>query len=208
MASSPDDSRWPGLRHRAYPVHSPLISLIDVPGFYIGSAAERTTLGRRSAKLIFEWGHASVPRASVILRKGYGLGYFAMNGGRSFAADACFAWPTAQICAMSIEGAIDVAFRKDYMAAADPVARRQEMIDETRRQIGALRAAEGFGVDDVIDPRDTRRRLIETFAQTPARRRMTMFRPRHRFLKPRSCRRRSNTFRQRRRRSDCRASCY
>jgi propionyl-CoA carboxylase beta chain len=148
----------------------PLVSLIDVPGFLIGSSAERTTLGRRSAKLIYEWGHASVPRASVILRKGYGLGYFAMNGGRSFASDACFAWPTAQICAMSIEGAIDVAFRKEYMAAADPMARRQEMIDETRRRIGALRAAEGFGVDDVIDPRDTRRKLIETFAQTPARR--------------------------------------
>ncbi len=69
----------------------PLVSFIDVPGFSIGSGAERTNLGRRSAKLIFEWGHVSVPRISVVLRKGYGLGYFAMSGGRSFAADACFA---------------------------------------------------------------------------------------------------------------------
>ncbi|MDE2362696.1 MAG: hypothetical protein KGM42_08450 [Hyphomicrobiales bacterium] len=148
----------------------PLISLIDVPGFYIGSSAERTTLGRRSAKLIYEWGHASVPRVSVVVRKGFGLGYFAMNGGRAFDADACFAWPSAQICAMSIEGAIDVAFRRDYMAAPDPQARRQEMIDETRAQTGALHAAEGFGVDDVIDPRTTRRRIIEIFDQCPARR--------------------------------------
>jgi acetyl-CoA carboxylase carboxyltransferase component len=148
----------------------PLISLIDVPGFYIGSAAERTTLGRRSAKLIYEWGHTSVPRVSVVIRKGFGLGYFAMSGGRAFDADACFAWPSAQICAMSIEGAIDVAFRKEYMAAPDPQARRQEMIDATRAQTGALHAAEGFGVDDVIDPRQTRRRLIDIFEQTPPRR--------------------------------------
>ncbi|MFI5033728.1 MAG: acyl-CoA carboxylase subunit beta, partial [Reyranellales bacterium] len=148
----------------------PLVSFIDVPGFLIGSGAERTNLGRRSAKLIFEWGHASVPRLSVVLRKGYGLGYFAMNGGRSFAADACLAWPSAEICAMSIEGAIDVAFRKEYERAPDPMKRRQEMIDETRGRIGALRAAEGFGIDDIIDPRDTRSRLIEILAQCLPRR--------------------------------------
>jgi acetyl-CoA carboxylase carboxyltransferase component len=148
----------------------PLISLIDVPGFYIGSTAERTTLGRRSAKLIFEWGHASVPRVSVVIRKGFGLGYFAMNGGRAFDSDACFAWPSAQICAMSIEGAIDVAFRKDYMSAPDPQARRQEMIEETRVQTASIHAAEGFGVDDVIDPRTTRRRIIEILDQAPPRR--------------------------------------
>ncbi|MBV8191568.1 MAG: acyl-CoA carboxylase [Alphaproteobacteria bacterium] len=148
----------------------PLVSFIDVPGFSIGSGAERTSLGRRSAKLLFEWGHATVPRISVVLRKGYGLGYFAMAGGRSFAADACFAWPSAEICAMSIEGAIDVAFRKEYQAAPDPKARRQQMIDETRARIGALRGAEGFGVDDVIDPRDTRRRLVDVLDSTLRRR--------------------------------------
>ena len=148
----------------------PIVSFIDVPGFSIGSGAERTSLGRRSAKLIYEWGHASVPRVSVVLRKGYGLGYYAMCGGRSFSADACLAWPSAEICAMSIEGAIDVAFRKDYEAAPDPMARRQQMIDETRTRIGPLRAAEGFGVDDLIDPRDTRRRLVEIFDSTQPRR--------------------------------------
>jgi acetyl-CoA carboxylase carboxyltransferase component len=148
----------------------PLISLIDVPGFYIGSGAERTTLGRRSAKLIYEWGHASVPRVSVVIRKGFGLGYYAMNGGRAFDADACFAWPSAQICAMSIEGAIDVAFRKDYLSAPNPEQRRQEMIEATRAETTSIHAAEGFGIDDVIDPRTTRRRIIEIFDQAPPRR--------------------------------------
>ena len=148
----------------------PLISLIDVPGFLIGSAAERTTLGRRSAKLLYEWGHASVPRISVIIRKGFGLGYLAMNGGRSFDADACFVWPSAQICAMSIEGAIDVAFRKEYMAAPDPVAHRLAMIAATRAETVAVKAAEGFGVDDVVDPRSTRARLIDILDQAPPRR--------------------------------------
>jgi propionyl-CoA carboxylase beta chain len=148
----------------------PIVSFIDVPGFSIGSGAERTSLGRRSAKLIYEWGHASVPRASVVLRKGYGLGYYAMCGGRSFSADACFAWPSAEICAMSIEGAIDVAFRKEYEAAPDPQERRRQMIEETRTRIGALRAAEGFGIDDLIDPRDTRRRLVEIFDSAQPRR--------------------------------------
>jgi acetyl-CoA carboxylase carboxyltransferase component len=148
----------------------PIVSFIDVPGFSIGSSAERTSLGRRSAKLVFEWGHVTVPRISIVVRKGYGLGYFAMCGGRSFSADACLAWPSAEICAMSIEGAIDVAFRKEYERAPDPQARRREMIEETRTKIGALRAAEGFGIDDIIDPRDTRRRLVEIFASTLPRR--------------------------------------
>jgi acetyl-CoA carboxylase carboxyltransferase component len=148
----------------------PIVTLIDVPGFAIGSGAERTKVGRRSAKLIHEWGNATVPRVSVVLRKGYGLGYFAMAGGRAFAADASLAWPTAQICAMSVEGSVDVAFRKDYEAAPDPQARRQELIDGIRAKIGPLRAAEGFGIDEIIDPRDTRRVLIETLAQCPSRR--------------------------------------
>lgn len=148
----------------------PLIFLMDVPGFFIGSQAEQSGLGRRSAKVLFELGHATVPRISIILRKGYGLGFVAMAGGRSFDADACLAWPTAEICAMSVEGSVDVAYRRDYEAAADPAARRQEIIDSIRAKIGPLQAAEGFGVDDLIDPRHTRPRLKEILARVPARR--------------------------------------
>ncbi len=71
---------------------------------------------------------------------------------------------------MSVEGAIDVAFRRDYERAPDPVARRQELIDETRARIGAAQAAEGFGIDDVIDPRDTRQTLAKALSTLPPRR--------------------------------------
>lgn len=147
-----------------------MVSLIDVPGFFIGPGAERTGLGRRSAKLVWELGHATVPRAAVVLRKGYGLGYFAMGGGRSFGAELAVAWPQAEICAMSVEGAVDVAYRGDYQAAADPQGRRQELIDAFKSQLGAVRGAEHFGIDDVIDPRDTRRRLIRCFERCAPRR--------------------------------------
>jgi acetyl-CoA carboxylase carboxyltransferase component len=148
----------------------PLVMMIDVPGFAVGSAAEATGLGRRSGRLLYEMGQATVPRISVVLRKGYGAGYYAMGGGRSFDADAVFCWPTAELCAMSVEGAVDVAYRREYESAVDPQARRRELIDTFKAQLGALRAAEAFGIDEIIDPAETRQRLIETFALCPPRR--------------------------------------
>jgi acetyl-CoA carboxylase carboxyltransferase component len=152
----------------------PLIYFIDVPGFLIGTHAESTGLARRSGKLLFELGHATVPRFSVVLRKAYGLGYVAMCGGRSFDPDLCVAWPTAQFSAMSIEGAVDVAYRKDVEAANDSTARRAELIAEFRSRIHALRGAEAFGIDDVIDPPLTRSALAAALARSPVRRRSTM----------------------------------
>ena len=148
----------------------PLVMLIDVPGFAIGSEAEKAGLGRRSGRLMFEMGQASVPRVSIVLRKGYGGGYYAMGGGSAFDNNATFAWPTAEICAMSVEGSVDVAYRKDFEAAEDPAARRQEIIDIFKSQLGARRAAEAFGIDEVIDPRQTRRILCDTFDRSPPRR--------------------------------------
>ena len=148
----------------------PLVFFADIPGFLVGSVAEDSGLGRRSARIIFELGRATVPRLSVVLRKGYGLGYLAMCGGRSFDADLAVAWPTAEICAMNIEGAVDVAFRKVYADAPDPAAARQDVIDLFRARVGPLEAAGGFGVDDIIDPADTRALLIDTLDQLPRRR--------------------------------------
>lgn len=148
----------------------PLVYLIDVPGFSIGSAAERSLLGRRSARMVYELGHATVPRISIVLRKGYGLGYIAMCGGRSFDADASLAWPTSEICAMSLEGAANVAYRKDIESAADPDERRREIVAEMRSRVSPLRGAEGLGVDDIIAPEDTRLRLMEILDRAPARR--------------------------------------
>lgn len=149
----------------------PLVYLIDVPGNVVGSAAERSGLGRRSGRMLFELGCATVPRLSVVLRRGYGGAFIMMNGGQpSFGAEACLVWPTAEICAMSVEGSVDVAYRADYEAAADPEARRAELIAEIRGRLGPLRAAEHFHVDDVIDPRDTRPALIAVLEEAPARR--------------------------------------
>jgi propionyl-CoA carboxylase beta chain len=161
----------------------PLVSLIDIPGLAIGPAAEDTGIGRRSGRLFYEMAVATVPLVSVVLRKGYGGGYYAMGGGRAFNATAALAWPTAEICAMSIEGAVDVAFSKQYEASDDPTATRQRMIEDIRAETGALHAAGDFGIDDVIDPGSTRQVLIETF-RTCAPRRPDRSPPRRRSISP------------------------
>ncbi|MCC6434763.1 MAG: acyl-CoA carboxylase [Acidimicrobiales bacterium] len=148
----------------------PLVYLMDTPGFLVGMGAEESNLVRWSARFLSELGAATVPRCSVILRKGYGLAYYAMAGGRSHQAELAVAWPQAQISAMSIEGAIDVLYRHEYGAAADPAARRQEIIDDFLSRADALRAADGFGIDDVIDPADTRAVLCDALAIAPRRR--------------------------------------
>jgi propionyl-CoA carboxylase beta chain len=146
-----------------------LVFLVDLPGFMVGKDAEDSALARRSARLLFELGQATVPRVSVVMRKGYGLGYIALCGGRSFDADLCVAWPSAEICAMSIEGAVDVAYARKVAAAPDPAARRTELINEIRQHLGALHAAAHFGIDDVIDPRETRSAILATLERCPNR---------------------------------------
>jgi acetyl-CoA carboxylase carboxyltransferase component len=147
----------------------PLVYFVDVPGIQVGSEAEAATLGLRSARLFYELGMSTVPRFSVMVRKGYGGGYYAMNGGRGFQADGCWVWPTSEICAMSIETALNVAYRRDWQNAPDPAARKAELEAEIRKKLTPLRAAEHFGIDDVIDPRDTRRVLGEALALSPLR---------------------------------------
>jgi propionyl-CoA carboxylase beta chain len=146
-----------------------LLFLIDVPGFLVGMESARTQLARRSGRMLFELGQATVPRLSVVLRKGYGAGYIAMGGGRSFSADLALAWPTAEICAMAVEGAVDVAYRRDIEAAEDSDARRSELIDGFRSGINAFAAAQGFGIDDVVLPSETRSALVHYLGRAPAR---------------------------------------
>jgi propionyl-CoA carboxylase beta chain len=150
----------------------PLVYFIDVPGNVVGSAAERTGLGRRSGRMLYELGCATVPRLSVVLRRGYGGAFIMMNGGQgSFEAEATFVWPSAEVCAMSVEGSIDIVHRREIDAASDPEARRRELIADIRRNLGPLRAAEHFHLDEVIDPRDTRALLVRALEDAPARRR-------------------------------------
>jgi propionyl-CoA carboxylase beta chain len=161
----------------------PLVTLIDVPGFAVGSAAESTGIARKSARLFFELGQSTVPRISIALRKGYGAAYYAMGGGRSFEADAALCWPTAELGALSVEGAVDVAYRREWKEAADPAAARAELVRALKAQLGALSAVSAFGLDDVIDPRETRQRLIEILDDCPARR-ASRQPPKRRFISP------------------------
>lgn len=148
----------------------PLVLLIDLPGFLIGSAAESTQLARRSGRLMFELGQATVPRFSIVTRKGYGAAYVALGGGRSFDADLALAWPTAEICAMPVEGAVDIAYRRDVQAAQDPAARRDELVRRFRANVDPLLAAEAFGIDDVVLPSKTRGLLAEALGRVQPRR--------------------------------------
>lgn len=147
----------------------PLVFLVDVPGLAIGSAAERSGLARRSGKMFLEHCIGTVPRLTVVMRKAYGGGYGAMCGARVFGADLCVAWPTAQICAMSIEGAVDIAFRREIATADSPEKHRRSLVEGFEERVSAERAAEGFGVDEVIDPRQTRAVLTEALATLPRR---------------------------------------
>ncbi|MDH6282672.1 acyl-CoA carboxylase subunit beta [Prescottella agglutinans] len=148
----------------------PLLIMIDLPGFLIGSAAESSQLGRRSGRLVYELAQATVPRFVVVMRKAYGAAYIAMGGGRSIDADVVVAWPTAEICAMPIESAVDIAYRRDIDAADDPSLHRDHLITRFRAGIDPLWAASGFGIDDVIMPAQTRERLVEALRRCTQRR--------------------------------------
>jgi len=138
----------------------PLVVLVDVPGVLPGPDSEREGVARHAAKLPFELNRATVPRLNVVLRRGYGFGYVAMGGGRSTDNDLTVVWPSAEIAAMGIEGAVDIAYRREIEAAEDPEARRREMVEEFTERTNAVRAAERLGVDGVIEPAETRSRLV------------------------------------------------
>jgi propionyl-CoA carboxylase beta chain len=148
----------------------PVVSLIDTPGTMVGSRAEQQNSVRAAGKLLIALGHLSVPLVSIVIRKAYGAGYVGMAGGRSYDAEASWIWPTAEVNAMNIEGSVDIAFHREYENAADPEQRRQELIDEFYSQITPVRTVSGFGVDDAIDPADTRRRLVTVFRSHQGRR--------------------------------------
>lgn len=137
----------------------PLIFLVDVPGFMVGSKVEQQGIIRHGAKMLYAVSMATVPKITVILRKAYGAGYFVMNG-RAYEPDQILAWPTAEISVMGPEGAAAIIFRKEIEAAVDPAAVKAERIAMIRQLISPYVAAGGAYVDDVIDPADTRRLII------------------------------------------------
>lgn len=137
----------------------PLLFLVDVPGFLIGSRVEQQGIIRHGAKMLYAVSEATVPKMTVILRKAYGAGYFVMCG-RTYETDQILAWPTAEISVMGPEGAAAIIFRKEIEASPDPAAVKAERIAMIREIISPYVAAGGAYIDDVIDPAETRRLVI------------------------------------------------
>jgi acetyl-CoA carboxylase carboxyltransferase component len=141
----------------------PLLTFVDVPGFIPGTHQEHGGIIRHGAKLLYAYCEATVPRVQVITRKGYGGAYVVMNS-KSIGADLAYAWPSAEIAVMDANGAASIIFRREIEEATDAVARKAELVDEySERFANPYAAAERGYVDDVIDPRATRRVLIDAF---------------------------------------------
>jgi acetyl-CoA carboxylase carboxyltransferase component len=135
----------------------PLVFLMDCPGFLVGSAVEKQGIIRHGSKMLFAVSEATVPKVTVVLRKGYGAGYYVMNG-RAYEPDLIVGWPTAEISVMGPEGAVNIIGRSILAAIPEEErdAKRNEMIEAVRAQIGPYVAAGWSFVDDLIDPAETR----------------------------------------------------
>lgn len=141
----------------------PILSLVDVPGYFPGVAQERAGIIRHGAKLLYAYAEAQVPKVTLIMRKAYGGAYIAMNS-KMMGADFVFAWPIAEIAVMGAEGAVDILHRREIRAAADPAAARAEFVAEYEdKHLNPYFAAANGLVDEVIAPEDTRRRLAQAF---------------------------------------------
>jgi len=138
----------------------PLVVLEDVPGFLPGVAQEHGGIIRHGAKLLYAFAEATVPKITVITRKAYGGAYDVMNS-KHIRGDVNLAWPQAEIAVMGPKGAVEVLFRREIASAPDPRAATEARIEEYREKFAHpyVAAARGY-VDDVIDPRETRPRLI------------------------------------------------
>ena len=141
----------------------PLLTLVDVPAFLPGSQQEHGGIIRHGAKMLFAYAEATVPKVSVIMRKAYGGAYIAMNS-KGLGADIVYAWPIAEIAVMGAAGAVAIIGRRAIEAAEDPVAKRQELIDEYNEKfMNPFVAAEHGYVDEVIDPVETREKVVSAF---------------------------------------------
>ncbi|MCZ7526679.1 MAG: acyl-CoA carboxylase [Acidimicrobiia bacterium] len=138
----------------------PVLSLCDTPGFLPGSGSESAALVRRSAKMLQALGHHAAGLITVVLRKAYGMGMVAMGAQRGLGNDLLLLWPEAEMSAMGIEGAVDVALREHWASADDPEKARRALVERLLERSSAEQTAAGFTVDDLIDPADTRRRVV------------------------------------------------
>ena len=148
----------------------PIVTFVDVPGFLPGIDQEYGGIIRHGAKLLYAYCEATVPRITVITRKAYGGAYVVMNS-KSIGADLAFAWPTAELAVMGPQGAVEIVFRRELQQAADPTARRAELVGEyTEKYANPYAAAERGYIDDVIDPAETRQKLVAGLAMLKTKR--------------------------------------
>src|SRR5205807_386155 len=139
----------------------PLVTFVDVPGFLPGVGQEHGGIIRQGAKLLYAYCEATVPKLTVITRKAYGGAYDVMSS-KHIRGDVNLAWPTAEIAVMGIEGAVNIVFRDQLSSSADPDGLHAQLEREYRENLANpyVAAARGY-VDDVIEPRETRPRLID-----------------------------------------------
>jgi len=148
----------------------PLVTLQDVPGFLPGTHQEYGGIIRNGARMIYAYSEATVPKLMVILRKSYGGAYCVMSS-KGLRGDLLYAWPNAEIAVMGAEGAVNILFRKEVSEATDSDAKRRELTEEYQQRFNNpyIAAARGL-IDDVIEPRDTRRVLIRSLELTLSKR--------------------------------------
>jgi propionyl-CoA carboxylase beta chain len=140
----------------------PLVVFEDVPGFLPGTEQEWRGIIRHGAKLLYAFAEATVPKITIITRKAYGGAYDVMNS-KHIRGDMNYAWPTAEIAVMGAKGAVEIIFKKEISEAKDPAKREEELIEEYgKRFANPFNAAERGYIDDVIDPADTRMRIIRS----------------------------------------------
>ena len=139
----------------------PLITFVDVPGFLPGVDQEYGGIIRHGAKLLYAYCEATVPRIQVITRKAYGGAYVVMDS-KSVGSDLSLAWPTAELAVMGPQGAVEIIYRRELQEEKNPDLKRNELVEDyLERFANPYIAAERGFVDDVIDPAETRKRLID-----------------------------------------------
>ena len=148
----------------------PLLTFVDVPGFLPGVDQEHGGIIRHGAKLLYAYCEATVPRVQVITRKAYGGAYVVMDS-KSVGCDVSFAWPTAELAVMGPQGAVEILNRRELQQAADTDARKAELVDEyTEKYANPYVAAERGIVDAVIDPSETRQKVVAAFRMIESKR--------------------------------------
>ncbi len=153
--------------------HIPLLTLVDTPGFLPGVDQEHNGIIRHGAKMIFSYAEASVPKVSVILRKAYGGAYIVMSS-KHLGGDLNFAWPNTEVAVMGPEGAVNIIYRKELATAEKPAELRSELTSQYRSEMANpyIAASNGY-LDDVIQPSETRTRIIDALESLKDKRKKT-----------------------------------